>query len=149
MALVVKNLSANAGDVGETGVIPGSEKSPGKGMAAHCSVLAWKSRGQRSLAGYSPWGHKELNQTEATWHVFHIINVLTEYKYRCQDITIGWVWEIEMYFLLHGIQQLTKGEQNKWEQYFCLFRICSWRAYFSLGLPHVKMQTIHEKLQSG
>ena len=28
--------------------------------------LPGKSHGQRSLAGYSPWGHKELDRTEAT-----------------------------------------------------------------------------------
>ena len=28
--------------------------------------LPGKSHGQRSLAGYSPWSHKELNMTEAT-----------------------------------------------------------------------------------
>ena len=31
MALVVKNLPANAGDTGDTGSIPGSERSPGVG----------------------------------------------------------------------------------------------------------------------
>ena len=29
--------------------------------------LPGKSRGQRSLLGYSPWGHKELNMTEHTY----------------------------------------------------------------------------------
>ena len=24
--------------------------------------------GQRSLAGYGPWGHKELDMAEVTWH---------------------------------------------------------------------------------
>ena len=33
-------------------------------MATHSSILAWKSNGQRSLAGYSPWGRKELDKTE-------------------------------------------------------------------------------------
>ena len=28
------------------------------------ALLPWKSHGQRSLASYSPWGHKELNTTE-------------------------------------------------------------------------------------
>ena len=28
-----------------------------------------KSHGQRSLAGYSPWGHKESDTTEVTQHV--------------------------------------------------------------------------------
>ena len=32
-------------------------------MATHSSILAWRSHGQRSLAGYSPWGHKELEMT--------------------------------------------------------------------------------------
>ena len=35
-------------------------------MATRSSILAWKSHGQRSLAGYSPWGHKELDTTELT-----------------------------------------------------------------------------------
>ena len=30
--------------------------------------LPGKSHGQRSLVGYSPWGHKELDTTEATEH---------------------------------------------------------------------------------
>ena len=35
-------------------------------MAICSSILAWESHGQRSLAGYSPWGCKELAMTEAT-----------------------------------------------------------------------------------
>ena len=36
-----------------------------EGMATHSSILAWeKSHGPSSLAGYSPWGHKELGMTE-------------------------------------------------------------------------------------
>ena len=30
-----------------------------KGMATYSSILAWRIHGQRGLAGYSPWGHKE------------------------------------------------------------------------------------------
>ena len=37
-------------------------------MAARSSILAGESHGQRSLAGYSPWGHKESDTTEATEH---------------------------------------------------------------------------------
>ena len=33
-------------------------------MATHSSILAWKIHGQRSLAGNSPWGRKELDTTE-------------------------------------------------------------------------------------
>ena len=37
-------------------------------MVTHSSILAWKSYGQKSLAGYSPRGHKESATTEGTQH---------------------------------------------------------------------------------
>ena len=40
VSLVVKNPSANAGDISEEGSIPGSERSPGEGKATHSSILA-------------------------------------------------------------------------------------------------------------
>ena len=33
-------------------------------MAIHSSTIAWKSHGQKSLVGYSPWGCKESDMTE-------------------------------------------------------------------------------------
>ena len=33
-------------------------------MATHSSILAGEFHGQKSLAGYSPWGHKEWDTTE-------------------------------------------------------------------------------------
>ena len=38
---MVKNWPANAGDAGDTGLIPGSGKFPGGG-ATHSSILAWE-----------------------------------------------------------------------------------------------------------
>ena len=36
-----------------------------EGVATHSSILAWRiPHGQRSLADYSPWGHKEWDTTE-------------------------------------------------------------------------------------
>ena len=37
-------------------------------MVSYSIFLPGKSREQRSLAGYSPWGHIELDTTEATEH---------------------------------------------------------------------------------
>ena len=37
-----------------------------EGTATHSSILAGESHGQRSLAGYSPWGRKESDMTEMT-----------------------------------------------------------------------------------
>ena len=36
-----------------------------EGMATHSSILAWRIP-QRSLVGYSPWGHKASDTTEVT-----------------------------------------------------------------------------------
>ena len=39
---VVKNPPANAGDARETGLIPGSGRSPGVGNSKPLSILAWE-----------------------------------------------------------------------------------------------------------
>ena len=44
----------------------GQEDPFEKEMATHTSILAWRIHGQRSLVGYSPSGHKELDVTEVT-----------------------------------------------------------------------------------
>ena len=63
---MVKNLPANAGDIGDMGLIPGLERSPEIGMATHSSILVWKI--PCSLEGYGPWACKELDMTEyACW----------------------------------------------------------------------------------
>ena len=65
---MVKNLPANAGGLRDVGLIPGSEDPLEEGMASQCSpvFLLGDSHGQRSLGGYSPWGRKESDTTEAT-----------------------------------------------------------------------------------
>ena len=64
---MVKNPPASAGDIRDTGSIPGSGRPPGE---AHGNPLQGSHlespRGQGSLAGCSPWGHKELDMTEMT-----------------------------------------------------------------------------------
>ena len=37
-----------------------------KEIATHSSFLSGKVHGQKSLAGYSPWGFKELDTTKCT-----------------------------------------------------------------------------------
>ena len=63
---MVKNLPSNAGDLRDTGSTPGSWRSPGGGHGNPLQYFCLEdSHGQRSLAGYSSWGHKESNTTEA------------------------------------------------------------------------------------
>ena len=65
VALVVKNLFANAGDVRDVDLIPGSGRSPGEG---HDNPLQYycpeNPHGQRRLL--CPWVRKELDTTEVT-----------------------------------------------------------------------------------
>ena len=42
VALVIKNLPANAGATKDAGLILGSGRSPEKEIATHSSILAWK-----------------------------------------------------------------------------------------------------------
>ena len=50
----------------EPASIPGLGRSLEEEMATHSSILAGESQGQRSLVGYSSWGCKESDMTEAT-----------------------------------------------------------------------------------
>ena len=47
-------------------LISGLERSPGEGNEPTPVFLPGKSQGQRSLVGYSPGGHKELDVTDTT-----------------------------------------------------------------------------------
>ena len=43
MALEVKNMPANAGDIRDMGWIPGWEDHLEEGMATHSGILAWRT----------------------------------------------------------------------------------------------------------
>ena len=64
--LVVKNPPANAGDTRDAGSIPGwgwrREWLPTP------AFLPGESHRLRSLVGYSPPAHTELDTAEVTWH---------------------------------------------------------------------------------
>jgi len=64
-----KESTFNALDIGDTGSIPRSGRSPGGG---HGNPLQYpcleNPHGQRSLAGYRPWGRRKSDMTEATEH---------------------------------------------------------------------------------
>ena len=63
MALVLKNLPANAGDIRDAGSIPGCEDFLKKKMTTHSSILAWKipwteEPGGLQSVGLQSIGHK-------------------------------------------------------------------------------------------
>ena len=69
---MVKNLLANAWDGGS---ILGSGRAPGEEMATHSILPAEKSHGQRSFAGYSPWGCKSVGHNLETKQQHDIQNI--------------------------------------------------------------------------
>ena len=59
-----KESPSSAGDLGS---VPGLGRSPGEGNGLptqYSCFLPGEFSGQRRQAGYSPWGHKELDMTE-------------------------------------------------------------------------------------
>ena len=57
-----KQFACNVGDLG---LIPGLGRRPGRGHGNPLQSSCLENpRGQRSLVGYSPWGHKESNTIE-------------------------------------------------------------------------------------
>ena len=81
-----------------------------KEIATHYSTLAWEILARRTLVGYSPRGHKELDTTEATEHT-------------CQEplpilfaFTLALIWQGRCYFshlLLEDTSHLVKYFESK------------------------------------
>ena len=60
MVQLVKNPTASAGDIRDTGSTPGT----GRSWQPTPVFLPGESHGQRTLIGYSAWGRKESDTTE-------------------------------------------------------------------------------------
>ena len=56
------NPPANEGDIRHVS-IPGLGRYPGVGSSNHSVFLPGEFHGQRNLAGYNSWGHKESDMT--------------------------------------------------------------------------------------
>ena len=60
VALVVKSLPASAGDVRDSGLIPGSGRSPEGGVTAHSSILAQKIPWKEEPRGLESMGSQRV-----------------------------------------------------------------------------------------
>ena len=85
--LVIKNPSANAGDVRDAGWIPGLGRSPSRrAWQPTLGFLPGEFQGQRSLVGYSPWRRRESDMTELTSQACthaQIIGYSWKYRFGC------------------------------------------------------------------
>ena len=80
VAQMVKNLPA----MQETpGLIPQSGRSPAEGNSNPLQYSCLQNSMDRSLAGYSPWGHKELDTMERLTlpHIYIYIYIYIMYFY--------------------------------------------------------------------
>ena len=139
----VKNLPANAGDMG---LIPGLGGSAGGGHGTPLQYSCPENpHGQRSLAGYSPWGRKELDTTEqlnnnnqwsrektktvcqsrqneqpmfchqtSTWKNIHWVNVLVSYCCRNRLPQIYWMKTAHIY--CHVILEFRMWHRPHWAE---------------------------------
>ena len=113
---VSKNLPANAANTRDAGLISGVEKIPWRRKWQASPVfLTEKFHGQRSLAGYSPWGHKELNMCD--W-----LSTQTAIFYFAQIYIyiLGFQWMGSIFFFLlnflatlHGIWHLISPTRDR------------------------------------
>ena len=88
VALVVKNLPANAGDIRDTGSVPRLGRSPGGGHGKPFQYSCLENlHRQGSLDSYSPYGCKELDMTEVTLHTHDERNCIY-YKLRTGGINL-------------------------------------------------------------
>ena len=87
--------------------------------------LPWKSHGQRSLAGYSPWGCKEPDITEqlSTPNVTWLSAQFYFFVY-CQSVSVFPVWEILAYYFFKYCYSDTQNFfirlQNVYPLWFCV-----------------------------
>ena len=58
----------------------GWEDPPEEGIATTPVLLPGETHGQRSLAGYSPWGHRESDTTEETLVRMPSNRIITVFK---------------------------------------------------------------------
>ena len=62
--LLVKNMPTKQEMQGTHVQFLGQEDALEEEMTTHSSILAWRTPWTEEQAGYSPWGHKEVDMTE-------------------------------------------------------------------------------------
>ena len=66
--IVMKNLPANAGDAGDTGLIPRLGRSSGVRHGNYSGILAWKIPWTEELRGLQPMGLQTVGHDRAHMH---------------------------------------------------------------------------------
>ena len=104
VVLVVRSPPANAGDIRNTGSIPGPGKSPGVGHDNHSSILAWRipwaeKPGRLWSKGSQRVGH---DQSDLAQHTAYLVDIYTFYKafFKIHICNSLWKYIPQSYILL-------------------------------------------------
>ena len=73
VALVVKNLLANAGDTRDMGLISGSRRFPGVENGTSSNMLAWKIPWAEKLGGLQSMGPQRVGHDWACTHTYNLV----------------------------------------------------------------------------
>ena len=84
---MVKNPPARAGDSRNVGSIPNWEDPRSRKWQPTPVYLPGESHGQRSLVGYVPQGHKELDTTEVTEYA-HAVSMTVSYDTKIKKLFV-------------------------------------------------------------
>ena len=105
VVLVVKNLPANAGDVRDSGLIPGLGRCLEDGMATHSNILAWKIPWTKELGRLHSDGSQRLRQSHMI--LFHACTHYVIYicVYLCVYIYIVCVCVCLCVYIFHSLSQ--------------------------------------------
>ena len=88
---MLKKLPASAGR--DVGSIRQWGRSPGRERQPTPVFLPGKSHGQRSLAGYSPWGHKESDMMSNSYTKITVTNHSTNMFLTPSFVpSVNWCW---------------------------------------------------------
>ena len=97
---MVKNPSVNAEDIRDLGSIPRSEKIPWRRAWQRTpAFLPGESHGQRSLAGYIPYGCKSQTRLKPLSTHAHTVDVVFVYKPEENIVHIHFIFAILAFIL--------------------------------------------------
>ena len=114
---IVKNLPAKVGGTGDSGLILGSGRSRGGGKWKPTPVfLSGKFHGQRSLTGYSPWGHKESTLQLVVIHTAKSFSVVSEAEVDVfLEFSCFFYDLVDVGNLISGVSAFSKSSLNIWK----------------------------------
>ena len=98
-----KESACNAGDASRQRSDPQVGKIPWRRAWQPTPVyVPGESHGQRSLVGYVPQGHKELDTTEVTEYA-HAVSMTVSYDTKIKKLFVYWndtlhIWKYELYW---------------------------------------------------